>query len=184
MGNDAQVIIDVITKTDGSTKELRGVNAQLRQMSNSARAAFTPIERVSNSIDKQANMAHKAKFAFQGWALSVMFAGMAMQRAFNAIWQSGSKTFNDIMHSVEGTVTGFDNLNNSITYLQFVAGQALEPLADALVPIIDFHITNYRRPSRCISMDNCSSRYRRNSIYSYWFHYISSCWYGRSHNKD
>jgi hypothetical protein len=73
---------------------------------------------------------------FQGWALSVMFFGMALQRTFSTIWKSSTKTFNDVIHSVSGATTGFDRMQSSLTFLQFVAGQALEPLAEAIVPII------------------------------------------------
>jgi hypothetical protein len=77
------------------------------------------------------------KTPFAGWALSIMFAGMAMKRAFNSIWKSSSKTFQDVMHSVDGTVTGFDQMEGSLKFLQFTAGQALEPIAEAIIPIID-----------------------------------------------
>lgn len=75
--------------------------------------------------------------AFQGWALSIMFFGQMVQRAFTAIWKSSSKTFNEVMHSVANTTTGFDILNGSLTYMRFLAGQALEPVAMELLPIID-----------------------------------------------
>lgn len=74
---------------------------------------------------------------FQGWALSIMFFGMALQRFFLNLYNSSSKTFNEVMHSVEGTVTGFDMLQGSIAYLQFNLGQALEPIAMMIAPIID-----------------------------------------------
>lgn len=79
----------------------------------------------------------KSKMEFAGWALSIMFAGMAMQRMFSQIWKTGQKSFQDVMHSVEGTVTGFDMMQGSIKYLGFSIGQALEPLAFMLIPFID-----------------------------------------------
>jgi hypothetical protein len=74
---------------------------------------------------------------FAGWAMSIMFFGMALQRTFDTIWKSSTKTFQDVMHSVEGTVTKFDILNGSMAYLGFTAGQALEPLVALILPIID-----------------------------------------------
>lgn len=73
---------------------------------------------------------------FEGWALSVMFFGMALQRIFNQIWTSSQKVFQDVMHSVEGTVTGFDQLNMSLDYLWYSVGAALEPFAYALSDIV------------------------------------------------
>ncbi len=78
-----------------------------------------------------------SKEQFQGWALSIMFAGQAIKNAMTMIWTSSSKTFQDVMHSVEGTTTGFDILQGSMAYLGFTIGQALEPLAMWLVPIVD-----------------------------------------------
>ena len=40
------------------------------------------------------------------------------------------------MHSVEGTVTGFDILNGELKYLGFNIGSALEPVVGFLTPII------------------------------------------------
>jgi hypothetical protein len=74
---------------------------------------------------------------FKGWAMSIMFAGMAMKNAMIQLWSSSVKTFNEVRHSVEGAVTGFDMLEGSMAYLWFSLGQALEPIAFMLVPIID-----------------------------------------------
>jgi hypothetical protein len=99
----------------------------------------------SQYIDKQLTGAVKnaskkleqGKRAFAGWAMSIMFFGMALQRAFSQIWTTSTKTFQDVMHSVEGTVTQFDMLEGSMKYLGFVAGAALEPIAAWLIPVID-----------------------------------------------
>jgi hypothetical protein len=90
------------------------------------------IEKIVNNLGRVFN---PSKFA--GFAMSIMFFGMALQRIFDTIWKQGTKTFQDVMHSVEGTVTQFDILNGSIAYLQFNIGQALEPIVALLVPIID-----------------------------------------------
>lgn len=79
----------------------------------------------------------KSTKEFAGWALSIMFFGMALKQVFNTIWRSSTKTFQDVMHSVEGTVTQFDMLDGSMKYLQYTAGAALEPLAALLLPIVD-----------------------------------------------
>lgn len=79
----------------------------------------------------------KTEKRFAGWALSIMFLGQAMKRTFNTIWKSSSKTFTDVMSSVSGTTTQFQLLEGSMTYMKFVAGQALEPIAAAIIPIID-----------------------------------------------
>ncbi len=85
------------------------------------------------SMDKQIK---KNKGEFQGWAMSIMFFGMAMKRIFDSAWKAGKTTFQDIMHSVEGTVTGFDHLDASVKYLGFTIGAAFEPIAEFLAPIV------------------------------------------------
>jgi hypothetical protein len=74
---------------------------------------------------------------FPVWAISLMFFGQIMVQTFTNIWRASSRVFNDIAHSIRGTVTGFDRLTASMTYLGFVVGQALEPIAFFLVSIID-----------------------------------------------
>lgn len=111
-----------------------------------------PINKQKEALNKLAAVSKKTRLAqerlakseafkkgdiqFQGWAMSLMFFGMAMQRVFTQIWKSSTKVFNDVMHSVEGTVTKFDMLNGQITYLKFVAGEALEPLVEYITPFI------------------------------------------------
>jgi hypothetical protein len=85
--------------------------------------------------DVSANI-KKSKIEFQGWAMSIMFFGMALKRIFSEIWKSGKTTFQDIMHSTEGTVTGFDHLNASVKYLGYTIGSAFEPIAAWLAPIV------------------------------------------------
>lgn len=102
----------------------------------------TAVNEVAKGQQKMVEQTTRLKKAmgqspFKGWALSVMFAGMALKRMFDTIWKSSTKTFQEVMHSVEGSVTGFDILNGSIAYLGFTAGQALEPIAEFIAPIID-----------------------------------------------
>jgi hypothetical protein len=78
----------------------------------------------------------KFRGALLGASLSMLFFGMALKRVFDSAWRFGTKTFNDIMHSVDGTVTSFDQMNNAMAYLGFTIGQALEPVAAFLTPII------------------------------------------------
>lgn len=78
----------------------------------------------------------KNEARFQGWAMSIMFAGMAIQRVFLSIWKSATTTFNDVNHSVEGSTTAFDMLQGSLKYLWFTVGEALSPIAEEMIPII------------------------------------------------
>lgn len=86
-------------------------------------------------LDKLNLAQEKGQRAFQGWALSLMFAGMALTKMSTGIWKSTTKVFQEISHSVEGNATAFDELAGGMKYLAFTVGSALEPLAEQLLPI-------------------------------------------------
>lgn len=135
---DVQIILDLIDKTKAKIdKRLNKIATQSKITSKGIESLdkeFNELERTQRVLDK---VMGKTRQEFAGWALSLMFFGMALKQAFDSIWRAGSKTFNEVMHSVEGTATGFDMLEGSLKYLGFTMGQALEPLAFMLVPIID-----------------------------------------------
>lgn len=101
---------------------------------------FQEIGTVLNNVNKKIKKttAEMTKIPFAGWAMSIMFFGMAMQRTFGTIQKTATKTFQDVMHSTEGAVTNFDLLEGSVKYLQFTIGEALEPVVAYLIPIIDW----------------------------------------------
>ena len=101
---------------------------------NTASSAFNKAGESAKRANKRFR---KVRRGFDMAALGIMFFGMAIMRATSSIWKSSTKLFQEIMHSTEGTVTGFDMLNDSLAYLGFTAGQALEPLAAELMPIVD-----------------------------------------------
>lgn len=110
--------------------EVRALSGNMGMATKSTKAGTMALQRMSMEINKQ-------KHKFQGWAMSIMFAGMALQRMAQSIWNFGTKTFTDIAHSVEGLTTNTDDLNNTWTYLGFTIGQALDPVAEILVPIVE-----------------------------------------------
>lgn len=135
------ILIKVRAEVDAAIKNLDKVQARIGKMKNPSDASFKQLDQAFSRVEKaQARLAKtsgQTSRGFQAWALSIMFFGMALQRIFDGIWKSGMATFNDIAHTVMFTFTQFDQLNGSITYLQFVAGQALEPIAGFLIPIVD-----------------------------------------------
>jgi hypothetical protein len=74
---------------------------------------------------------------FQGWAMSVMFAGMAIQRTLSSIYKSSTKTFQEVIESVQGNVSSVTMLEGAYKYLQFAIGEALSPVVEWMIPIID-----------------------------------------------
>ncbi len=141
MGDTNDIIIKVRAEVATALSNLDKVKQQIGKMSSPSSASFNTLDkafsRVASSQQRLEKVSGKARMQFQAWALSIMFFGMALQRVFSSIWKSGEQTFQDVMHSVLNTVTQFDVLNGSVSYLQFVMGQALEPIAGMLVPIID-----------------------------------------------
>jgi hypothetical protein len=118
--------------------ELKTLGATWKEidMSKAAKAATQNLNTEIKAIKKTEGAFKQFRGALLGASLSMLFFGMALKRVFDTAWRFGTKTFNDIMHSVEGTVTGFDEMNNSMAYLGFTIGQALEPVAAFLAPII------------------------------------------------
>jgi hypothetical protein len=119
-----QPAIDKLNKNLHST--ITGHNTLNKELQTSKRN----LEGLGNKMKKQTT-------PFAGWAMSIMFAGMALQRFSMSIYKFGTKAFQEISHSVEGTVTNTDRLEGSMKYLGFTVGQALEPLLGILIPIID-----------------------------------------------
>lgn len=106
----------------GSTSVMTG-----KHIDKSVNAA---LGRMSKELDNQ-------RVPFAGYAMSIMFFGMALKQMSLQVQRFGTKAFNDVMHSVEGTVTQSDYLNASMMYLGFTIGQAFEPILAFLIPIID-----------------------------------------------
>ena len=150
-GGNQEVISILVQTRDQASKQLRqiykltkqnekafGASAKSTQVwNNEGKKLITNINKHSREIKELNSAMGKNQKQFAGWAMSLMFAGMALKRMFDTVWKSSTKTFNEISHSVEGTTTGFDMLQGSMKFLQYMVGDALQPVADALVPWID-----------------------------------------------
>lgn len=122
---------------------LKGVNKSIKNITDSGKAAarqlkyqstaFKDINTIIKDIDKGIK---KQKPQFQSWALSIMFAGMAMQRMAEGMATWGVKAYDDVSHSIIGTITENDRLQGSLMYLGYTVGEALQPFLAMLVPIV------------------------------------------------
>jgi len=138
-------IFGEIFNTDLRQTELYKGSETLNQLFKStgtrAAAAFTPIEDIMKNLDKEIDKGTKSTKSFQNQiltaSLGVMFLGMAMKRTFDTIWKGSTKVFQDVMHSVDGTTTAFDEFNGAMSYLKFVTGEALAPIIEYLTPIVE-----------------------------------------------
>lgn len=122
-------------------KSFTNINRDLQKLSGYTRPIVDGTKvmnrAVRTSVSRLDNDLRKVRGRFQGWALSIMFFGMALQRVFTSIWRNSTKVFQDVMHSTDDTTTGFDMLGGSLKFLGFTVGAALEPVATFLAPIID-----------------------------------------------
>lgn len=114
---------------------IRTVNAQ-KELTSATKLATYELNKQVKVLKKQRDDLTRQP-AFAGYAMSIMFAGMALQRTFTQLQKFGTKTFNEISHSVEGTVTQSDILDGSMKYLGYTIGEALEPVIEWIIPIID-----------------------------------------------
>ena len=144
-----QKVIEILIKARDETagkfekakKNLTAVGNTAKVASNRLKEYDLAARRATAAQDRLNKAMGKSKQQFAGWALSLMFFGMALQRVFNRIWTSATKTFQDVMHSVQGTVTPLDMLNAQFDILRFTVGSALmdalEPLLPRIFEIID-----------------------------------------------
>lgn len=131
-----EAIAHASSQTGGFRNAVDDLHSSMTNMNKPAKSVALHMKGTGNSLGSLSEQLKANEGRFQGWAMSIMFAGMAMMRYTQQLWQFGNKAFQEVMHSVEGTTTGFDNLNGSMKYLGFTIGQALEPLAAYLTPII------------------------------------------------
>lgn len=137
----ADIIIELQIRVDKAYKDLDLYKKKLAGMTKVSSRQLNVLDRklqnVRNTTQRLKNTISPIREEFQGWAMSIMFLGYAMQGFFNRLWMQGSKVFNDVQHSVAGTVTGFDHLNASLDYLYYGIGQAFEPVAMWFAGIIE-----------------------------------------------
>jgi hypothetical protein len=124
-------------------KGMKNVNRELRMITDSGKAAsrqikfqrdfFQDINTVLGKVDKNID---KQKKQFPSWALSIMFAGMALQRMSVSLMTFGTKAYDEVSHSIIGTITANDRLQGSMLYLGYTMGEAFAPVLEYLIPII------------------------------------------------
>lgn len=126
---------DILLNVGFSMQKMR-IDAD-KTMSPRMKKLATQAARLRREIGHMQNDMKRNRVEFAGWAMSIMFFGMAINRINNQIRQFGVKTFREINESVEGTVNNFMMLEGSMKYLGFTIGQALEPMAGHLIWIVD-----------------------------------------------
>lgn len=141
MEKQNEVIIGIRVEMLAAQKQLKRVQQHLNNLARGSTKAFRKVAEAQEIVRHHSERLTKAlsngRVQFAGWAMSIMFFGMALTRTFNQITRFGTKTFQDVMHSVEGTVTNFDLLDGSLKFLGFTIGQAFEPFIGYLIPIVD-----------------------------------------------
>ena len=132
----------------GQTKSTEEFKAQLEELRHKLKVVgvkeakkLDPLKKqltgAKHQLDQTNQSMKKAAGQFPAWAMSIMFMGMALFRVFQSVWRSASETFREIRESSDGATNGFAMLEGSLKYLGFTVGQALEPIAYMLIPIVD-----------------------------------------------
>ena len=134
--NTNDIVIVARAEVARAVADLRKLQRSINQ---TGRKAYTQLATKQEAVYQSQMRLNKAlgKVPFAGYALSIMFFGSAMVNTFKQITTFGVRAFQDVMHSVDGTVTQFDLLGASLLYLGFTIGQALEPVIAWLIPIVD-----------------------------------------------
>ena len=118
--------INSVTSAISDSQARRGGWARpIEQVQASLGKTKPAMKTFSHRINGMIQGAKRAKQEFAGWAMSIMFFGMLIQRVFQQIWRVSTKVFQDVMHSVEGTVTPLDMMNQQLDILKYSVGSAL-----------------------------------------------------------
>lgn len=133
----ADIEISIRLQTLKLNKELNDTRKRLNSSFSALDAKrFATIQTKIAANQKKINQLY-APQKFQSWALSIMFAGFAMQRLSMQLMTFGTKAYDEVSHSIIGTITANDRLQGSLMYLGYTFGQAMQPVFEALIPIIE-----------------------------------------------
>ena len=141
MATVEQIIVQLKMETKKSLKKLQGMNKTVKKSGEITKKAETEYKKLGQAQGRLGAITKQTTKQFAGWAMSMMFFGMAIQRAFKSILDAGVSTFQEIAHSIEGTVTPIDMLKAGMDGILFAIGDAisnyLEPFLPKIMEIID-----------------------------------------------
>ncbi len=109
---------------------------ELKKMKESLKGFNKGVNQTTQGMNRLKAYMNKSQAQFSGWAMSIMFFGMAITRVFKGIMDAGVKTFQDVARSVDGTVTPFDRLKGGMEILSYTIGNAISGYLEPLMPII------------------------------------------------
>jgi hypothetical protein len=131
-----EIIISLKLEAKNLTNKIKSSNNAIKKNGEISKVTSKRLKKLSQVQSKIGNLAKRNQRQFAGWALSMMFFGMAIKRVFDSLWKAGQKTFQEVAHSVDGSVTSFDMLNASIEILKYAVGSALNSVLEPLMPMI------------------------------------------------
>lgn len=136
------IVVRLRMELMGLKQKVAKAKKQMRQLSGAAlQSKMKSTAQTMGKVEKKTTQLNKAMGKWQpqfaGYALSLMFFGMALQRMFMRISKSAISTFQEISHQAGVSSTATDILQGSFKYLGFVIGQALQPVLQWLIPIVE-----------------------------------------------
>lgn len=136
-----QIIVQLKLQMKKSMKKLQGYNKTMKKNGEMTKHAEKQVKKLGKAQGQLGRLTKQTEKKFAGWAMSMMFFGMAIQRVFKSILDAGVSTFQEVMHSVEGTVTPLDMLKASFEKVKYAIGSAisnyLDPFQEKIDEIID-----------------------------------------------
>lgn len=94
------------------------------------------LDRFRMGMFKLGAIMAKNSMQFQGWAMSLMFFGMAIQRTFSRVMMGAVSAFTRIVESSGQFGTAIQQLAVHWEYLKFVLGSAINRFLEPLMPTI------------------------------------------------
>jgi hypothetical protein len=106
---------------------------------NAGNVMKTLKSRVTDTGDRIGSLTSRIKDStsqFQGWALSIMFFGMAIERVFLDIMKKSFRVFNDVMASTQDGISNISLLSAHLQFLGFTIGAAVNQFLEPFLPVI------------------------------------------------
>lgn len=142
MANTMRTItVKFMAKTGAFVAGVREANSSVKKFNTTVNQFAKETGGAMGGISKLGVKIKQISETFQGWAMSVMFGGMMIQRIFTSIARSGVNSFKEITESAGIAAVNIDGLAAGIKFLGFTVGDAINTFLAPFMPMI-FNIVN------------------------------------------
>lgn len=117
-------------------KTTKKVTTSVQQFNKAGKTVTVTTKRVGKQVKSTTTNIKNMRKEFNFAWLSVMFGGMAIQKAFRGMFDAGFKTFRDLAGETNPLNQAMSRLSAETTLLKFTLGEALAGRLQELMPTI------------------------------------------------